>query len=132
MLCVSGWISVSGSESQTVEVQSGEDVTLLCSNFSSAFTQIIWFRVVSRSQPHCVSSMFKPFEPATYCEGFQTGKFDVRSNISTLFLKIKQVNSSDSGLYFCGYYISKNPIIMDSTYLQVQGKTVEKFGLSFA
>uniref|UniRef100_A0A671Y0W5 Ig-like domain-containing protein n=1 Tax=Sparus aurata TaxID=8175 RepID=A0A671Y0W5_SPAAU len=120
LLCSLSWISVSGSESQIVEVQSGQEVTLQCSNFSSAITQIIWFRVVSRSQPRCVSHMFKATEPAKLCDGFQSGKFEMRSNISTLFLRIKQVDSSDSGLYFCGNYLSGAPVIVSSTYVQVQ------------
>ncbi|XP_036968506.1 uncharacterized protein LOC119027430 [Acanthopagrus latus] len=120
LLCSLSWISVSGSESHTVEVQSGQEVTLLCSNFSSAITQIIWFRVVSRSQPCCISHMFRATEPAKLCDGFQSGKFEMSSNISTLFLRIKQVNSSDSGLYFCGYYLSGAPVIVSSTYVQVQ------------
>ncbi|XP_049923949.1 uncharacterized protein LOC126404623 [Epinephelus moara] len=120
LLCSLCWICISLSESQTVEVQSGEEVTLLCSNFSSSPTQIFWFRVVRRSQPHCVSHMFKPREPASLCDGFQNGSFEMSANISTVFLKIKQVNSSDSGLYFCGYYISKKPVIVDATYLEVQ------------
>ncbi|XP_073331733.1 uncharacterized protein [Pagrus major] len=123
LLCSLSWISVSGSESQTVEVQSGQEVTLLCSNFSSSPTQIIWFRVVKRSQPRCVSHMFKATEPAKLCDGFQSGKFEMSSNISTLSLKIKQVDSSDSGLYFCGYYLSGAPLIVSSTYLQVQELT---------
>ncbi|XP_073331727.1 uncharacterized protein [Pagrus major] len=120
LLCSLSWISVSGSESQAVEVQSGDEVTLLCSNFSSAPTQIIWFRVVKRSQPLCVSHMFKATEPARLCDGFQSEKFEMSSNISILFLKIKQVDSSDSGLYFCGYYLNGAPVIDSSTYLQVQ------------
>ncbi|XP_036968483.1 uncharacterized protein LOC119027415 [Acanthopagrus latus] len=120
LLCSLSWISVSGSESHTVEVQSGQEVTLLCSNYTGSPTQIIWFRVVSRSQPRCVSHMFKATDPARLCDGFQSGKFDMSSNISTLFLRIKQVNSSDSGLYFCGYYLSGAPLIVSSTYVQVQ------------
>ena len=107
-----------------MEVQSGQEVTLLCSNFSSAITQIFWFRVVSRSQPRCVSQMFRTADPAKLCDGFQSGKFEMSSNISTLFLRIKQVNSSDSGLYFCGFYLSRAPVIVSSTYVQVQGKIV--------
>ncbi|XP_049425506.1 uncharacterized protein LOC125884485 isoform X7 [Epinephelus fuscoguttatus] len=126
LLCSLCWICVSLSESQTVEVQSGEEVTLLCSNFSSSPTQIIWFRVVRRSQPHCVSFMYKPREPASLCDGFQNGNFEMSSNISTVFLKIKQVNSSDSGLYFCGYYIGKKPLIVDATYLEVQAASEEQ------
>ncbi|XP_034713259.1 uncharacterized protein LOC117935231 [Etheostoma cragini] len=125
LLCSLGWISVSGSESHTVEAQPGEDVTLLCSNFSNAPSQIYWFRVVKGSQPRCVSFMFKPPEPAILCDGFQNGKFEMRSNMSAVFLKIKQVNSSDSGLYFCGFNIIKNPVIVGATYLDVQEEPAE-------
>ncbi|XP_042368426.1 uncharacterized protein LOC121962265 [Plectropomus leopardus] len=117
--CSLGWFSVSVSQSQTVEAQSGEDVTLLCSNFSSSPTQIMWFRVVKRSQPRCVAFMLEPLEHKL-CNGFQKGKFEMRSNLSTVFLKIKQANSSDSGLYFCGFFISRKPLIMDAIYLEVQ------------
>ncbi|XP_078132319.1 T-cell surface glycoprotein CD8 beta chain-like isoform X2 [Sander vitreus] len=120
LLCRLSWISVSGSESQTVEVQPGEDVTLLCSNFSTTPSQIYWFRAVKRSPPRCVSFMFEAPEPAILCDGFQNGKFEMRSNMSAVFLKITQVNSSDSGLYFCGYIITKNLVIVDATYLEVQ------------
>ncbi|XP_042258043.1 uncharacterized protein LOC121889886 [Thunnus maccoyii] len=120
LFCSLSWISVSVSEFYTVDVQPGEDVTLLCSNFSSVPSQIFWFRVVKRSKPHCISSMFQPLEPASFCEGSQNDKFEMRSNISTFFLKIKQLDLTDSGLYFCGYYVSKNPIIVSATYLEVQ------------
>lgn len=121
-LSASGWISVSGSEFQAVEVRPGEDVTLLCSNFSSSVAQITWFRVGKRSEPQCISFMFEPLKPASFCDGFRNGKFETSSNISTLFLKIKQVNLTDSGLYFCGYYIMTNPVIVGAIYLEVQGK----------
>ncbi|XP_027144012.1 uncharacterized protein LOC109141774 [Larimichthys crocea] len=121
LLCSLSWISVSASESQTVEVQPGQEVTLLCSNFSSVPTQIFWFKLVNRRHPRCISHMFNPHEPAKFCSGFQNEKFEMRSNISTVFLKIKQVDLSDSGLYFCGYYISSSdPVIVDATYLEVQ------------
>lgn len=120
-LCVSGWICVS-SESQTVDVSPGEEVTLLCSNFSSAVTQIMWFRVVKRSKPRCVSHMFDPLKPASFCEGFKNENVEMTSNLSTISLKIKQVNVSDSGLYFCGYKIHSQPLIVEATYLDVQGK----------
>ncbi|XP_028419515.1 immunoglobulin superfamily member 6-like [Perca flavescens] len=123
LLCSLSWISVSVSKSWNVEVQPGEDVTLLCSNFSSTPSQIYWFRAVQRSQPRCVSFMFEAPEPARLCDGFQNGKFEMTSDISTVFLKIKQVNSSDSGLYFCGYIITKNPVIVDATYLEVQAES---------
>uniref|UniRef100_A0A4W6D5H2 Ig-like domain-containing protein n=1 Tax=Lates calcarifer TaxID=8187 RepID=A0A4W6D5H2_LATCA len=115
-----GCISV--SESQTVEVQSGEEATLLCSNFTTSPSQIIWFRLTNRTQPRCISSIYTATDPASLCSGVQEGKYEMRSNISTVFLKMKDVDSSDSGLYFCGYYISRHPVIVSATYLKVQGK----------
>uniref|UniRef100_UPI003AAC27E7 uncharacterized protein n=1 Tax=Centroberyx gerrardi TaxID=166262 RepID=UPI003AAC27E7 len=115
------WIPVSVSESQTVEVQPGEEVTLLCTNVSSYSTYSMWFRVVNRSEPCCISSMYDSDVNAWFCDGFRNGKFEMRSNVSTLFLKIKQVDLSDSGLYFCGLCIAGSTVIVNATYLTVQG-----------
>ncbi|XP_070786345.1 uncharacterized protein [Enoplosus armatus] len=120
LLCSFSRVSVSVSEYQTVDAQSGEEVTLQCSNFSSALSQVFWFRAVKRSEPRCIGFMYQPFKAASPCDGLQKGKFELRSNISTLFLEIKQVDSSDSGLYFCGYYISKHPLIVGAAYLEVR------------
>lgn len=119
----SGWISVLGSGSQTVEVQSGVDVLLLCSNFTSSPTRIIWFKLVNRTEPPCIASMYSSSEPASFYSGAENGKFELTSNTSDLFLKIKHVNLSDSGLYFCGFYINKYSVIVNATFLNVQGKS---------
>uniref|UniRef100_A0A8C9X5S8 Ig-like domain-containing protein n=1 Tax=Sander lucioperca TaxID=283035 RepID=A0A8C9X5S8_SANLU len=116
LLC---WISVSASESHTVEVQSGGDVTLMCSNISSVPTTTEWFRVINRTKLSCVSSMNPYDSNASFCDGFQNG-FEMNSNISTVFLKIKRVDLSDSGLYFCGIYIGRHTVIVNATYLKVQ------------
>uniref|UniRef100_A0A3Q4H7L4 Ig-like domain-containing protein n=1 Tax=Neolamprologus brichardi TaxID=32507 RepID=A0A3Q4H7L4_NEOBR len=114
------WISVSVSDSQTLEVQSGEEVTLLCSNFSSSTTEIFWFRVTKRSELHCICSTSQPDEPVSFCKGLQSGKFEMSTNISTVFLKIKQVDLLDSGLYFCGAYLSNYAVIVHATNVEVQ------------
>uniref|UniRef100_A0A673C9G5 Ig-like domain-containing protein n=1 Tax=Sphaeramia orbicularis TaxID=375764 RepID=A0A673C9G5_9TELE len=118
LLCSLSWIFTSVSESVTVEVRPDEDATLLCSNYTSSSTQILWFRVVKRSEPNKIASIFDPSK----VDSFQNGKFEVTSNISHIFLKIKQVNVSDSGLYFCGFLMQQKTVIVHPTYLDVEGK----------
>ncbi|XP_036066635.1 uncharacterized protein LOC112139516 [Oryzias melastigma] len=115
-------VSVSGCicEFQTVEVQSGEDVTLLCSNLTKDPSQTDWFRVVNSSKVSCISSMFGSGGDPSLCRGFEGGKFAMSSNRSFVSLKIIGVNESDSGLYFCGFYVKKHTIIGDVTQLIIE------------
>ncbi|XP_039677615.1 uncharacterized protein LOC120572383 [Perca fluviatilis] len=128
LLCSLSWISVSASESHTVEVQSGGDVTLMCSNISRVITTTEWFRVINRTKPSCVSSMYGSDGKPSFCDGYQN-RFEMSSNISTVFLKIKRVDLSDSGLYFCGFYIGRHTVIAGATHLKVQGNSESDFGV---
>ncbi|XP_028462093.1 uncharacterized protein LOC114574016 [Perca flavescens] len=119
LLCSLSWISVSASESHTVEVQSGGDVTLMCANISSTQTETEWFRVINRNKPSCISSMYSYDGGKPFCDGFENG-FEMSSNISAVFLKIKKVDLSDSGLYFCGFYINGHTVFTSATHLKVQ------------
>ncbi|KAM9718166.1 uncharacterized protein ACNS7B_021567 [Menidia menidia] len=116
-LCRLSW----SSASQTLEVRLGEDVTLTCSNFSASSKLIEWFRVVDRSKPSCVSSMVEAHREASFCDGFQGGKFNMSSNISTIFLQIKGVDFSDTGLYFCGVYKKRHTILDCAVELTIKG-----------
>ncbi|KAK9524522.1 hypothetical protein VZT92_016910 [Zoarces viviparus] len=103
-ICSFCWMSVSVSQCQTVEVQAGGEVTLLSANTSTYDAVSFWFRLVDRSEASCISVMFTSISKPSYSEGFQNGKFEMTTNITTLSLKIKGVDSSDSGLYFSGFY----------------------------
>uniref|UniRef100_A0A3P8Q2Y2 Ig-like domain-containing protein n=1 Tax=Astatotilapia calliptera TaxID=8154 RepID=A0A3P8Q2Y2_ASTCA len=108
----------------SVEVQPGEEVTLQCSNLSSYPVHLFWFRSSNRPNASRISSMYSPEGNVTFYEGFQNVKFSMTSNISVLFLEIKQVDSSDSGLYFCGELKNEMFIVYGATNLKVQGKYV--------
>uniref|UniRef100_A0A672IHP4 Ig-like domain-containing protein n=1 Tax=Salarias fasciatus TaxID=181472 RepID=A0A672IHP4_SALFA len=113
---------VSGLKIRSVEAQPGEDVKLLCSNFSTIPARITWFRVTNTSHLYHIASMFESQKDIKNGEGFSKEKFIMSSNMSVIFLTIKTVNVSDSGLYFCGYYVSRNPTIIEATHVEVQGK----------
>ena len=125
LLFVSGWISASVSQSQTVEAQPGEGVTLQCNNTYNNGAVIFWFRLVNRTDVSCVSVMIHSNE-AKYCEGFQNGKFEMRSSNNIVSLKIHIVAKSDAGLYFCGFY-TDGTFTFSVTRLNVKGKVILVF-----
>ncbi|XP_036968647.1 uncharacterized protein LOC119027495 isoform X3 [Acanthopagrus latus] len=117
-LCSFSWISASVSRSQTVEAQPGEGVTLQCNNNGAV---IFWFRLVDRTEVSCVSVMIHSNE-AKYFEGFQNGRFEMRSSNNIVSLKIHIVAKSDAGLYFCGFYTGGN-FTFSVTRLNVKGES---------
>ncbi|XP_073331426.1 uncharacterized protein [Pagrus major] len=120
LLSTFSWISVSVSEFHTVESQPGEEVTLFCSNFTRFPSYIFWFKLSNSTNNSCISYMISSDGNTSFCDGFQNGKFNMSSNTTTVFLKIKQLELSDSGLYFCGFYSNTNSVIVSATYLKVQ------------
>ncbi|XP_008285397.1 uncharacterized protein LOC103361164 [Stegastes partitus] len=118
LLCSLSWIFVPGSGSRTVKVQSGDGVTLLSLNISRIPTHTFWSRIVNTTEISCISLMYEPDGDVLLCEGFQGGTFEMSSNISFVFLKIKDV--SDSGLYLCGFYLHQHTG-MDVIRLNVKG-----------
>ncbi|XP_039465415.1 uncharacterized protein LOC120438902 [Oreochromis aureus] len=119
--CSLRWTFISGSEVHTVTVQPGEDVTLQCSNISRSQTHTEWFRVVNATKTSCISSMFGSHGQASFCNGFQNGKFNMSSNVTSVFLKITEVSLSDVGLYFCGFYVDVHIIISNAVELRFEG-----------
>uniref|UniRef100_A0A8C4NS51 Immunoglobulin V-set domain-containing protein n=1 Tax=Dicentrarchus labrax TaxID=13489 RepID=A0A8C4NS51_DICLA len=66
-----------------------------------------WVKLVNRTKASCITVMIN--DEVKHCDGFQKGKYEMTSNISTVFLRIKHVDLSDSGLYLCGFYQSGRP-----------------------
>uniref|UniRef100_A0A3P8TN61 Ig-like domain-containing protein n=1 Tax=Amphiprion percula TaxID=161767 RepID=A0A3P8TN61_AMPPE len=121
LLYTVSWISVSVSEILTVEVQPGEEVTLMCNNFTISPSNVFWYRLISGANVSCISSMSSSEAKVVPCNGFHSDKFDMTSNITNLFLNIRTVDVSDSGLYFCGF-------VRVYTYM-VQGSFTENTNL---
>ncbi|XP_032437896.1 uncharacterized protein LOC116732068 [Xiphophorus hellerii] len=105
-LCTFSWISVSVCQFHTVSVPPAEDVTLMCSNFTKFVSHIFWFKMNSSPNASCISSMLSAESNVSLYDGFHFSKYNMTSNTTNLFLKIKEVNFSDSGLYFCGPYVA--------------------------
>uniref|UniRef100_A0A673CDT9 Uncharacterized LOC115439000 n=1 Tax=Sphaeramia orbicularis TaxID=375764 RepID=A0A673CDT9_9TELE len=120
------WTSGSVPESQTVEVQPGENITLSCINKVGHTTVTEWFRVTNRTKARCISYMFGHAGTASFCDGFGKEKYEMMVNPSKIFLHIKDLDFSDSGLYFCGFYLRTHAVISETTYLNVQGNGSDK------
>uniref|UniRef100_A0A3B3VTP8 Ig-like domain-containing protein n=1 Tax=Poecilia latipinna TaxID=48699 RepID=A0A3B3VTP8_9TELE len=116
------YCSVLVSGSQTVKVQPGDDVTLECRKNSSGLSY--WFRLGEKNKADCICIMINN-DPGSVknCDGFQKEKFNMSSNSSTVSLKIKKVNISDAGLYFCGVKKDKS-IAFNVIHLHVKGKKI--------
>uniref|UniRef100_A0A671XX51 Immunoglobulin V-set domain-containing protein n=1 Tax=Sparus aurata TaxID=8175 RepID=A0A671XX51_SPAAU len=119
---VSGWISASVSQYQTVEALPGEEVTLQYNNISKHDSQTFWSRLVNITKINCVVVMFRYRSRLKICDGYEKGKFEMKSNISSVFLNIKKVDSSDSGLYYCGFLIEGTPSLTP-IHLKVNGES---------
>ena len=121
LLCVSDLVSALVSQSQTMEVRTGDNITLQCSNLTMAAGHTAWFKQVNGSEPVCISSMYSVASTPDLHNGFQRSHFGMFSNNTTNFLKITNVEIGDCGLYFCGLYPHSQMCFVNATYLKIKG-----------
>uniref|UniRef100_A0A3Q3W2P0 Immunoglobulin domain-containing protein n=1 Tax=Mola mola TaxID=94237 RepID=A0A3Q3W2P0_MOLML len=109
--------------------QPGQEIILKCGNMSNYGCSTFWFRRASGNTIQCMATMNQGHGQPAYCNEFKSGNIDMYSNITTVFLKIKKVDFSDSGLYFCGFYTQGLPVFCE-VHLKVSGKVIlDKFYL---
>lgn len=115
-------VSFSACTFHTVSVEVGDDISLQCTNFSTFPSNIFWFKLTNSPNASNIASMSRPDSDVKLYDRFQNGKFNMSSNSITLILTIKGVDSSDSGLYFCGFREKRYLVIYGGTSLMVEGK----------
>ncbi|KAK0139563.1 hypothetical protein N1851_023561 [Merluccius polli] len=118
----SAWLVVSLPDSQTLEVEPRDNVTLSCTNVSRSPTVALWMRGDNTSKPIMISSVFGSDRSfVRYMDGFQHGRHVLDSNLIFINLTILQVEVSDSGWYFCLFYHSTELVMVNSTILKIHG-----------
>lgn len=101
-------------------VRPGENVTLQCSDVNKDPGHIAWFKQINRSEPLCITSMYSSdTNQVKYHNGFQPRRVEMRYYNTSSFLRIREVDFSDFGFYFCG----KMDVVMtftNMTFLKVK------------
>ncbi|KAK0133168.1 hypothetical protein N1851_031454 [Merluccius polli] len=128
VLVIFAWLLVSLPDSLTLEVEPRDNVTLSCTNVSSSPTVAFWMRGDNTSKPIMISSVFGTERNSVrYMDGFQQGRHVLDYKLIFLKLAILQVEMSDSGWYFCLFYLETELVIVNSTFLKVHGRWISSF-----
>uniref|UniRef100_A0A8C8FLG4 Immunoglobulin V-set domain-containing protein n=1 Tax=Oncorhynchus tshawytscha TaxID=74940 RepID=A0A8C8FLG4_ONCTS len=103
----------------TIVVRTGVTITLQCSNVTTVPGHTAWFKQVNGSEPVCIWTMYGS-HPSTvwHNKGFKNSHLEMYSNNTTIFLKITNVDSSDSGLCFCGMFPQSYMVFVNATFLK--------------
>ncbi|KAK0156004.1 hypothetical protein N1851_001456 [Merluccius polli] len=116
------WLVISLPDSQTLEVEPRDNVTLSCTNVSTSPTVALWMRGDNTSKPIIISSVFGTDSSSVrYMDGFQQGRHVLEYNLFFINLTILQVEVSDSGWYFCLFYHKTKLVVVNSTFLKING-----------
>lgn len=120
----SGRVSVSALRDKTVDSQPGKEAILTCSRTCNSCLTF-WSKWVNGTNAVCVSVLIDTDTNPAYCKGYRSGKFVMGVKNSSVFLNITQVDVSDSGSYFCGFY-TEGSLYFTGVQLNIKGKIMYK------
>ncbi|XP_043100008.1 uncharacterized protein LOC122348527 [Puntigrus tetrazona] len=126
MLFLIGVIFVkSASLSVMKTVKRGTTVSLLCSNILREPSYVAWFKHTSDSLPLCIATQYVGEQPADsiYFNGFQKNHLEMSVNQTFSSLKIVNADIFDSGVFYCGSFLSNRMMFHNKTQLVVVNET---------
>ncbi len=102
-------------------VKSGTTVSLLCSNMLKEPSYIAWFKHTNDSLPLCIATQYVGGKPAEsiYLNGFKKNHAEMSVNKTFSSLKIVNVDVSDSGIFYCGSFLTNHMMFHNKTQLVV-------------
>ncbi|XP_042617278.1 uncharacterized protein LOC109045499 [Cyprinus carpio] len=111
-------------------VNIGTTVTLLCSNILKEPSYIAWFKQTNDSLPLCIATQYVSVNPADsiYFSGFKENHVEMSVNKTFSSLKIVNVDISDSGIFYCGSFLTNHMMFHDKTQLVVVNETSQSKG----
>uniref|UniRef100_A0A8C2JYM7 Ig-like domain-containing protein n=1 Tax=Cyprinus carpio TaxID=7962 RepID=A0A8C2JYM7_CYPCA len=111
-------------------VNIGTTVTLLCSNILKEPSYIAWFKQTNDSLPLCIATQYVSVNPADsiYFNGFKENHVEMSVNKTFSSLKIVNVDISDSGIFYCGSFLTNHMMFHDKTQLVVVNETSQSKG----
>ncbi|XP_026100604.1 putative immune-type receptor 7b [Carassius auratus] len=106
-------------------VNIGTTVTLLCSNILKEPSYIAWFKKTNDSLPLCIATQYVSDKPpdSIYLNGFNKNHIEMSVNRTFSSLKIVKVDISDSGIFYCGSFLTNHMMFHDKTQLVVVNET---------
>ncbi|XP_018599877.1 uncharacterized protein LOC108929672 [Scleropages formosus] len=106
---------------ESLVVSQGENVTFLCSDIMKSPGHVAWFRQNDGTVPLCILSMFSTEKFVSHHNGARPERTFMDYAGSNFVLRIKHVDLSDTGLYFCGMIWGTIMVFNNATFLRVRG-----------
>lgn len=102
-------------------VNSGSTVSLLCSNILTEPSYIAWFKQINGSLPLCIVTQYvnRRQTDSIYLNGFKKDHVEMSVNQTFSSLKIVNVDVSDSGMFYCGSFLTNYMKFHNKTQLVV-------------